>query len=74
MNEDIRERNLCLWRDAHATREGESVSLLRVIPPHPALVAMRSNEARKGQRNIRKENPRNTAELNLPLWRPADFV
>ena len=46
-NEDIRERNLCLWREARARRAGESVPLIHVIPPHPAPAAMRSNEARK---------------------------
>ena len=71
---DIRERNLCLRREAHARREGESVPLLRVIPPHPAPAAMRSNEARKGKRNIRKGNQRNVVELNLPLQRPVVFV
>ena len=46
-NEDIRERNLYLWREARARRAGESVPLIHVIPPHPAPAAMRSNEARK---------------------------
>ena len=57
MNEDIRERNLCLRRDAHATREGESVSLLRVIPPHPALVAM-SDEEQRGKKRSKKHKKR----------------
>ena len=43
-NEDIRERNLCLWREAHTRRAGESIPLLHVIPPHPAPAAMRSNK------------------------------
>ena len=32
--------------------------------PHPAAAALRSNEVRKGKRNIRKENPRSIVELN----------
>ena len=74
MNEDIGERNLCLWREAHARRAGESVPLLREILPHPAPAAMKINEARKGKRNIRKGNPRNVVGLNLSLQRPVVFV
>ena len=55
MNADIRERNLCLRREDHKRREGESVPLLRVISPHPAPIAIRSNKARKGKRNVRKK-------------------
>ena len=73
-NEDMRERNLCLRREAHARREGESAPLLRMIPPHPTPVVMRNIEARKGKRNKRKENPRNVAKLNFPTPRPVDFV
>ena len=73
-NEVIRERNLCLWREVHARKAGESVPLLRVITPYPAPGAMRSNEARKGKTNIRKGNPKNVVELNLPLQRPVVFV
>ena len=71
---DIRKRNLCFRRKAHGRREGESILLPRMIPAHPAPVGMRSNEARKGKRYIRKENPRNVAELIFPLQRPVDFV
>ena len=71
---DIKEGNLCIRRESHARRERESVPLLRVISPHPAPATMRSNEARKGKRNMRKENPRNVAELNLPLQIHADFI
>ena len=73
MNKYMRERNLCLRREAHVRSKGESVLLLCMILPHPTPVAMRSNEARKGKRNIRKQNPRNVAELNPPLQRPVDF-
>ena len=73
-NEDIREKNLCLRREAHARRAGESFPLLCAAPPHPAPAVMRSNEARKGKRKIRKENPRIIVELNLPLQIPVDLV
>ena len=53
----MRERR-CLWREAHAKREGESVPLLRVILPHPGAAAIRNNEAIKGKRSMRKENPK----------------
>ena len=149
MNEDIRERNLCLRREAHPRRAGESVPLLHVAPSHPVPATVRSNKALKKKRkethrsshrrcfvkngvlrnlakftgkhlyqrhfliklqacnfikqslwqkcfpvnfakfltkaflqktsgrlllNIRKENPRNIAKLNLPLQRPVDFM
>ena len=74
MNEDIRERNLCLWRQPHARRAGELVSLLRVTLPHSAPAAMRTSEVRKGKRNIRKGNPRDVVELNLSLQRLVVFV
>ena len=73
-NEDIRERNICLRKETHTRRERELVSLLCVNPPHPTPVAMRSNKARKGKRNIRKENTRKVAELNLPLLKSVDFI
>ena len=38
-----------------------------MIPLHPSLAAMRSNELRKEKTKIRKENPRNVVELNLSL-------
>ena len=72
--QDIRERNLYLQREAHARREGESVLLFCMIAPHPTPVAIRNNKLRKGKRNIRKENPRNIVELNLPLEIPVYFV
>ena len=73
-NEDIRQRNLRLWSEAHARRDGESVPLLRDIPPPLAQAAMRNNEATNGERNIRKESLRNVLELNFQLQRPVDFV
>ena len=72
--QDIRERNLYLQREAHVRREGESVLLFCMIAPHPTPVAIRNNKLRKGKRNIRKENPRNIVELNLPLEIPVYFV
>ena len=72
--QDIRERNLYLQREAHARREGESVLLFCMIAPHPTPVAIRNNKLRKGKRKIRKENPRNIVELNLPLEIPVYFV
>ena len=72
--QDIRERNLYLQREAHARREGESVLLFCMIAPHPTPVAIRNNKLRKGKRNIRKENPRNIVELKLPLEIPVYFV
>ena len=73
-NEDIREKNICLWKETHRRRERELVSFLCVIPPHPTPVAMRSNKSRKGKRNIRKENPRKVAKLNFPLLKSVDFI
>ena len=72
--QDIRERNLYLQREAHVRREGESVLLFCMIAPHPTPVAIRNNKLRKGKRKIRKENPRNIVELNLPLEIPVYFV
>ena len=40
---------------AHSRRGVESVPLLRMISPHPAPAAIRSNKARKGKRNIKKK-------------------
>ena len=40
---------------AHPRKEVESVPLLRVIFPHPAPAAIRSNKAKKGKRNIKKK-------------------
>ena len=50
MNEDIRGRNLCLRREAHPRRAGESVPLLHVAPSHPVLATVRSNKAPKKKR------------------------
>ena len=50
MNEDIRERNLCLRREAHPRRAGESVPLLHVAPSHPVPATVRSNKAPKKKR------------------------
>ena len=72
--QDIREINLYRQREAHARREGESVLLFCMIAPHPTPVAIRNNKLRKGKRNIRKKNPRNIVELNLPLEIPVYFV
>ena len=72
--QDIREINLYRQREAHARREGESVLLFCMIASHPTPVAIRNNKLRKGKRNIRKGNPRNTVELNLPLEIPVYFV
>ena len=47
MNEYIREKNLCLRREAHPRRARESVPLLHVAPSHPVPATMRSNKAQK---------------------------
>ena len=77
-----RKKSISLQRSSRKKSRGisstsardSSREILRVIQFHPAPAAMRSNEARKGKRSIRKVNPRNVVELNLPIQRPVDFV
>ena len=77
-----RKKSICMERSSQkksrrissTSARDSSREILRVIQFHPAPAAMRSNEARKGKRNIRKGNQRNVVELNLPLQRPVVFV
>ena len=64
--QDIRERNLYLQREAHARREGESVLLFCMIAPHPTPVAIRNNKLRKGKKEHKERKPKKHCRTKSP--------